>query len=52
MNQAGFTFTNTLSRDLYLSGGTTAGTNCFDLYFWAGGGTACATFASVRIRKS
>lgn len=47
MNQAGFTFTNTLSRDLNL----TTSTNCFDMYYWAGGGTACATFASVRIRK-
>jgi hypothetical protein len=47
MNQAGFTFTNTLSRDITLP----AGTNCFDMYYWAGGGTACATFASVRIRK-
>jgi len=47
MNQAGFTFTNTLSRDVNL----TATTNCFDMYYWAGGGTACATFASLRIRK-
>jgi hypothetical protein len=51
MNQAGFTFTNTLSRDLYLSGGTTAGQNCFNVYYWAAGGTACATFSSIRIRK-
>jgi hypothetical protein len=47
MNVAGFTFTNTLSRDLILP----TPTNCFELFYWAGGGTACATFASLRLRK-
>lgn len=47
MNVNNFTFTNTLSRDISLP----AGTNCFDMYFWNGGGTACATFGSIRIRK-
>jgi hypothetical protein len=47
MNVTNFTFANTLSRDVTLS----AGTNCFDMYYWNGGGTACATFGSIRVRR-
>jgi hypothetical protein len=47
MNVTNFTFTNTLSRDVILP----AGTNCFDTYYWNGGGVACAIFASIRIRR-
>jgi hypothetical protein len=47
MNVADFTFSNTLSRDITLSGGT----HCFDMYYWNAGGTACATFGSIRMRK-
>jgi len=36
-----------LSRDITL----TAGTHCFDVYYWAGTNTACMAFASVRIKR-
>jgi hypothetical protein len=47
MNVTNFTFANTLSRDVTWG----AGTHCVDTYYWAGAGTACATFGSIRIKK-
>lgn len=47
MNVSNFTFSNTLSRDYPLTGGT----HCFDMYFWNNGGVACATFGSIRVRQ-
>jgi hypothetical protein len=47
MNVTNFTFANTLSRDVTWS----AGTHTVNTYYWAAAGTACASFASVRIKK-
>ena len=30
---------------------SSAGTHCFDVWFWETSGTACATFGSVRVRR-
>ena len=44
---AGFTEYNTFTRNVSLS----AGTHCFDIWFWNSGGTACVPISTIRIKR-